>query len=140
MDRPTPTPEEPSQIRVDVTYGLLVPPPQEAYLVPANEWNRIKESIRNIRPRESPWFTAMWAFFSFSVSFLAGLLALEQQTNVAFGLLVLFYTTTAATGVAGIFCFFGHRESRGRHRDDVAVPIRYMEEIEEHYQRVERRE
>lgn len=121
---------EPTELAVDYTLAVRVPRRQPAYVVTVADWNRIKEAIRSIHSTESIWLTAMWSCFSFGVSFIVGLLALERQAGAASGLRASFLAITVAGFVAGIVCFAGYIESRRRRRGQAAVAVRYMEEIE----------
>lgn len=130
MARSAAGPGDSTELSLSIPYAVRVPSAQEAYIVTATDWRRIKEAIKAIRSLESYWFTAMWSCFAFAVSFLVGLLALEQQIGVTFGLRASFIAMTAASFVAGAVCLAAYLESRIHRIDYVAVPIRYMEDIE----------
>ena len=107
---------------------------QPGFVVTRQEWNRIKERVRNIRSSESQWLSASYALVSMGVSFLIGVafLALEGvATWVMIG-----FSVAAAVGFSGaIACWFAYRESRGRREDDINIVIEDMDDIERLYER-----
>ena len=110
------------------------PVQQQGFIVTRQQWNRIKERVRNIRSRESNWLSALYALVSMGVSFLIGVafLALEGvATWVMIG-----FSVAAAVGFSGaIACWFAYRESSGRREDDINIVIEYMDDIERLYER-----
>ena len=108
---------------------------QPGFVVTRQEWNRIKERVRNIRSRESNWLSALYALLSIGVSFLIGALSLAQLEGVALLVTVGFWMAVAI-GIGGaIVCYIAYRESRGRRQDDIKVVIEYMNDIERLYER-----
>lgn len=107
---------------------------QQGLVVTRQEWNHIKERVRNIRSRESNWLSASYALLSIGASFLIGVvfLALEGvATWVTIG-----FSVAAAVGFTGaIVCYIAYREIRGRRQDDIKVVIEYMNDIERLYER-----
>ena len=110
------------------------PVQQQGFIVTRQQWNRIKERVRNIRSSESQWLSASYALVSMGVSFLIGVafLALEGvATWVMIG-----FSVAAAVGFSGaIVCYIAYRESRGRRQDDIKVVIEDMDDIERLYER-----
>lgn len=134
MTRP---PGDSSELPFSVRYSARVPPPQEVYFVTITDWRRIKESVQRIRSRESNWFTALWSFVSFALSFLAGTVTLEQQTGVGFFFRAGFYTATGATLLAAVICWFGYEASKESREDDIALVIGRMEDVEQNAGRLD---
>lgn len=130
MARSTAGPGDSTELSLSIPYAVRVPSAQEAYIVTATDWRRIKEAIKAIRSQDSYWFTAMLSCFAIAVSILGGLLALNQQTGVASVLRASFIAITSASFAAGLVCGVAYLQSRRYRIDDVAVPIRYMEDIE----------
>ena len=131
LDTPASGPNESDELAVDSAYSFRRPPRQEALLVTIADWNRIKNSIISIPLSESYWLTAMWSSWSFSVSFLVAILALEQQADVGFGYRAAFIALAAVGLVSGFVCLIAYLAGRNRRREQMNYPLRYMEEIEE---------
>lgn len=110
------------------------PVQQQGFIVTRQQWNRIKERVRNIRSRESHWLSALYALLSIGVSFLIGALSLAQLEGVALLVTVGFWMAVAI-GIGGaIICLIAYQESRGRRKDDIKVVIEYMNDIERLYE------
>ena len=111
------------------------PVQQQGFIVTRQQWNRIKERVRNIRSRESNWLSALYALLSIGVSFLIGALSLAQLEGVAIWVAVGFWMTVAV-GIGGaIICLIAYIGSRGRRQDDIKVVIEDMDAIERLYER-----
>lgn len=111
------------------------PVQQQGFIVTRQQWNRIKERVRNIRSRESNWLSALYALLSIGVSFLIGALSLAQLEGVAIWVTVGFWMAVAV-GIGGaIICLIAYVGSRGRRQDDIKVVIEYMDDIERLYER-----
>lgn len=111
------------------------PVQQQGFIVTRQQWNRIKERVRNIRSRESHWISALYALLSIGVSFLIGALSLAQLEGVAIWVTVGFWMAVAI-GIGGaIICLIAYMGIRGRRQDDIKVVIEYMDDIERLYER-----
>ena len=106
---------------------------QPGFVVTRQEWNRIKERVRNIRSSESQWLSASYALVSMCVSFLIGVVFLALEGVATW--VVIGFSVAAAVGFSGaIACWFAYRESRGRRQDDIKVVIEDMDAIERLYE------
>ena len=130
MAEPAEGASEPTEL--DVTYGLAVrvPSRQQAFVITVADWNHTKELITPIRSLESQWYTAAWSFLTLGASFLAGFLVLEEQQSVAFGFRGSFLVLTAVGFAASLLCFIAYWTDRRRRRDQGAVALQYMVQIE----------
>ena len=110
------------------------PVQQQGFIVTRQQWNRIKERVRNIRSSESQWLSASYALVSIGVSFLIGALSLSQLEGVAIWVTVGFWMAVAV-GIGGaVACWFAYRESSGRREDDINIVIEDMDAIERLYE------
>lgn len=110
------------------------PVQQQGFIVTRQQWNRIKERVRNIRSRESHWLSALSVLSSMCVSFLIGALSLAQLEGVALLVTVGFWMAVAI-GIGGaIICLIAYMGSRGRRQDDIKVVIEDMDAIERLYE------
>lgn len=110
------------------------PVQQQGFIVTRQQWNRIKERVRNIRSRESNWLSALYALLSIGVSFLIGALSLAQLEGVAIWVTVGFWMAVAI-GIGGaIICLIAYMGSRGRREDDIKIVIEDMDAIERLYE------
>lgn len=107
---------------------------QPGFVVTRQEWNRIKERVRNIRSRESHWLSASYALLSIGVSFLIGALSLAQLEGVATWVTVGFWMAVAIGFGGAIICLIAYRESGGRRKNDIKFVIEYMDDIERLYE------
>ena len=130
MGSSQPERRDPRELSIDYGLTVQVPPRQQAFLITVGDWNRIKDAIESIHSLENHWFTAFWAFLTLGVSFLIGLLALEQQNNVAFGFRASFLALTAAGFVASLICFIAYWIDRGRRKNQVVAALQSMNQIE----------
>ncbi len=109
------------------------PVQQQGFVVTRQQWNRIKERVRNIRSRESHWLSALSVLSSMCVSFLISAVSLVLEgvaTWVTIG-----FSVAAAVGFTGaIVCYIAYRESRGRREDDINIVIEDMDAIERLYE------
>ena len=121
---------DPTELDVNYRLAVRLPPRQQALLITDADWNRLKDSVASIRSIESYWFTIASSFLTLGASFLVGLLALEQQNNVAFGFRASFLTLTAVGLVASMICFIAYWMDRRRRKNDVATTLQYMNQIE----------
>ena len=121
---------DPTELNIDTRLAVRVPPTQQAFLITDADWNRIKDSISSIRSIESLWFTAAFSCLTFGVSFLVGLIALEQQSAVAFGFRASFLALTTGGFVASLICFIAYGIERRRRKEQAATAIMYMNQIE----------
>ena len=117
---------------LDVTYGLAVrvPSRQQAFVITVADWNHTKELITPIRSLESQWYTAAWSFLTLGASFLAGFLVLVEQQSVAFGFRGSFLALTAVGFTSSLLCFIAYLTDRRRRRDQGAIALQYMDQIE----------
>ena len=90
---------DPTELDVNYRLAVRVPSGQPALIITEAEWNHIKELVTSIRSLESHWFTAVWSFLTLGVSFLVGILVLEQQNTVAFGFRASFLALTSVLAV-----------------------------------------
>ena len=106
---------------------------QPSFVVTRQEWNRIKERVRNIRSRESHWLSALSVLSSMGVSFLISAVSLVLE-GVATWVTIGFAVATAI-GVSGaIVCWFAYKESRGRREYYIKIVIEDMDAIERLYE------
>ena len=110
------------------------PVQQQGFIVTRQQWNRIKERVRNIRSRESNWLSASYALLSIGVSFLIGALSLAQLEGVALLVTVGFWMAVAIGFTGAIACGFGYKGSKERRKDDIKVVIEDMDAIERLYE------
>ncbi len=106
---------------------------QPGFVVTRQEWNRIKERVRNIRSSESQWLSASYALVSMGVSFLIGVafLALEGVATWV----VIGFSVAAAVGFTGaVACYIAYLENSGRREDDINIVIEDMDAIERLYE------
>ena len=108
---------------------------QPGFVVTRQEWNRIKERVRNIRSRESHWLSALSVLSSMCVSFLIGALSLAQLEGVAIWVTVGFWMAVAIGFSGAIACWFAYKGSKERRKDDIKVVIKDMDAIERLYER-----
>lgn len=106
---------------------------QPGFVVTRQEWNRIKERVRNIRSRESNWLSALYALLSIGASFLIGVVFLALE-GVATWVTIGFSVATAVGFTGAIVCYIAYRESRGRRQDDIKVVIEDMDAIDRLYE------
>ena len=111
------------------------PVQQQGFIVTRQQWNRIKERVRNIRSRESHWLSALSVLSSMCVSFLIGALSLAQLEGVAIWVTVGFWMAVAIGFSGAIACWFAYKGSKERRKDDIKVVIEDMDDIERLYER-----
>lgn len=110
------------------------PVQQQGFVVTRQQWNRIKERVRNIRSRESHWLSALSVLSSMCVSFLISAVSLWLIEGVA-PWVIIGFSVAAAVGFSGaIACGFGYKGSRGRREDDINIVIEDMDAIERLYE------
>lgn len=130
MAEPRQEPSDPTSLDIDSGLSIRLPPRQRAFPVTDADWKHIKDLISSIRSIESYWFTALWFFLGGGVSFLVGTLALEQQNSVAFGFRASFLALTAVGFVTSLICFIAFLFERLRRKNQVAIVLQYMDQIE----------
>ena len=125
-----PEPSNPARLDVDSGFSVRVPSRQPAFLITDADWKHIKDLISSIHSIESHWFTAFSFFLTLGGSFFAGFLVLEQQKPAAFPIRASFLTLTVVGFVAGVLCFIAFLSERRRRKNQVAVVLEYMDQIE----------
>lgn len=111
------------------------PVQQQGFIVTRQQWNRIKERVRNIRSRESHWLSALSVLSSMCVSFLISAVSLSLIEGVAIWVTVGFWMAVAIGFTGAVACGFGYKGSKERRQDDIKVVIEYMDDIERLYER-----
>lgn len=111
------------------------PVQQQGFIVTRQQWNRIKERVRNIRSRESHWLSALSVLSSMCVSFLISAVSLSLIEGVAIWVTVGFWMAVAIGFTGAVACGFGYKGSKERRKDDIKVVIEYMDDIERLYER-----
>ena len=110
------------------------PVQQQGFIVTRQQWNRIKERVRNIRSSESQWLSASYALVSMGVSFLIGVAFLVLE-GVATWVMIGFSVAAAVGFTGAVACYIAYIENRGRRQDDIKVVIEDMDAIERLYER-----
>lgn len=134
MNRP-PAGEEPRDRGRWEYFPVEFEPPvqQQGFVVTRQQWNRIKERVRNIRSRESHWLSAFYALLSIGVSFLIGAVSLAYIEGAAPWVTTIFYVAAAIGFTGATVCYIAYRGSQGRRKDDIKVVHEYMDDIERLY-------
>lgn len=109
------------------------PVQQQGFVVTRQQWNRIKERVRNIRSRESHWLSALSVLSSMGVSFLIGVVFLALE-GVATWVTIGFAVATAIGFSGAIVCWFAYKESRGSREYYIKIVIEDMNDIERLYE------
>ena len=130
MTESRPDESDSAELNITTRLAVRVPATQQAFLITDSDWNRLKDSVSSIRSVESLWFTAAFSCLTLGVSFLVGLIALEQQSTVAFGFRASFLALTSAGFVASLLCFIAYWIERRRRKKQAAAAISYMNQIE----------
>jgi hypothetical protein len=123
-------------ITVSQGYEVLRPKTHQAYPVPCNEWDVLRQQIEQLTT--DPWF------FQTAGSLLLGV-ALAMLTSILVGAvapspatpnaIVIGWAITAVSTITGCYAlFFAHKE-RGVHRAKATLVVVQMKLIEERFER-----
>ena len=107
---------------------------QPGFVVTRQEWNRIKERVRNIRSSESQWLSASYALLSIGISFLIDALSLAQLEGVASWATIGFHMVSAVGFTGAIACWFAYRESKAYREYYIKIVLEDMDDIERLYE------
>lgn len=110
------------------------PNQQQGFVVTRQQWNRVKERVRNIRSSENKWSSAFSTLLVIGGSFLIEAQPLAHPNDVASWVTTGFYMASAMSFGGSIACWFAYRESKGHREHYTKIVIEDMDDIERLYQ------
>ena len=127
--------EEPSSWERGYDRGILpMPPvPQLGFTVSLREWNRIKQSVKDIRSTESQWLSGTYACLSAGIAFSIAAVSLLQLDSASNWMFIAFCALGATGILSALVCLIAFRGSRGQQQRDIDSLIAYMNDIEANY-------
>ena len=117
----------------NVLMKLAKPLPQPAFVVTNRQWNRIKQSVKDVRSTESQWLSVASALLSAGIAFGISAVSLWQLGNSGSWIFISFCALAAAGLMTAIVCFFAFKGSKGQRQRDIESVIAYMDDIEANY-------
>ena len=123
------------EIRLSHGYDLLLPRSGEAYPVPCDDWNFLKEKISSMPSQ--PWFlqaagtTLIGAGISTLIAIVTGGITTGKQSNAV----IIAWAAVAATIICGAVCLIAARHQSSLQGSKSSDVLRHMEIIESRYER-----
>ena len=125
---------EPS-FRMTQGYDVLAPRSSEAYPIPCDEWEFLKDKLKQLA--EGPWFfhTVGSALIGAGFSTLIAILLGSFPSDTAFKAFVVAWAVVVVTILCGGACLYFGREQRSIKGAKAGEVLRQMEIIERRYER-----
>ena len=129
------TPLNNGNLQLTQDFRVLTPKSGQAYPIPCDEWDRLKDCI--VKADDQPWFFRTFGFLLLGsalttlITILLGPFAVGSRSRL------IAWAVVAVTGISGLLCLLFSEIQRRDRKGQIRDVIVQMATIEKRYERID---